>query len=199
MPFARGRMVVEETDLTDKELLLRPFPPSAIRQRPGTGGRSYDYVAGGDIARRLLDATNNEFTWVIADVTLFPSETGKGYWVVRGTLTVPELGSRDGVGTASNDSVDSAKCAETDAFKRAAVRFGVALGLYEEDAAPVNGGGAQRAHAEAPIAGHRSATRINSETVRGNGNGNGNGSCPDCHAPQGRPHGTRCRLVEARS
>jgi hypothetical protein len=181
--------------MIDRELLLRPFPPGAIKQRPGLGGKTFDYVSGGDVTRRLLDATGNEFTWTITETTLFAGESGKGHWLVRGTLDIPELGCRDGVGTHPAEGADAAKAAETDAFKRAAMRFGIALHLYEEDATPANG--TDHAQAEVPMSGYRSTTRISGGAVRGNGNGNG--ACPDCHAPEGRPHGTRCRLVGARS
>ena len=55
-------------------------------------------------------------------------------WLVHGTLTVDTLGSRSGVGTHPADGVEAAKAAETDAFKRAALKFGVGLHLYEDDA-----------------------------------------------------------------
>ena len=103
-------------------------------------------MSGGDIVRRLLDATDNQFSWVVDKAEMVIQETPKGnlatYWMVRGTLSLGDLGMRSGVGTHPAESVDSAKAAETDALKRAAVKFGVGLHLYEdENSSGANGNG----------------------------------------------------------
>lgn len=120
------------------EELMRPFDGSQIRQRMGPGRKALDYVSGPDVIRRLLDATGNHFTWNVDRVQLLIQDTPNGgsvsLWVVQGTLIVGDLGSRSGVGTHPADSVEAAKAAETDALKRAAIKFGVGLHLYEDDA-----------------------------------------------------------------
>lgn len=121
----------------DIEALMRPFEGSQVRQRTGPGRKPLDYVSGPDVMRRLLDATGNHFSWSVEKVQLVPVETQNGQsflWLVLGTLTVGEFGSRSGVGTHPADGVEAAKAAETDALKRAAVKFGVGLHLHEDEA-----------------------------------------------------------------
>jgi hypothetical protein len=71
----------------------------------------------------------------VDSVELIPQNEA-GLWFVRRTLTIAGLGSRDGIGTDLALSVGRVEAAETDAGKRAAVEFGVALHLYTDDAAP---------------------------------------------------------------
>ncbi|RYF59398.1 MAG: hypothetical protein EOO39_33275 [Cytophagaceae bacterium] len=126
----------------DIEVLMRPFDGSQVRQRTGPGRKPLDYISGSDVMRRLLDATGNHFSWSVEKVQLIPLETPNGpsfLWLVLGTLTVGDLGSRSGVGTHPSDGVEAAKAAETDALKRAAVKFGVGLHLHEDDASQSTG------------------------------------------------------------
>jgi len=192
--------------MADKQLLARPFAAETIRQRPGANRTIVDYIPAGDVIARVIQATDNEFGWTVDSVELI-EQNGAAYWLVRGTLTVPDLGSRDGIGTDAATSVDSVKAAETDAFKRAAVKFGVALHLYTEDPS-VNGKDAvapvqhrpepvvresdQRPVAPRPMRYERDEYCQDPEPVRRPVHNAGNGSCPECHAPAGRPHATRC-------
>jgi hypothetical protein len=113
--------------------LLAPFPPAAIRKRQGGGGRSFDYISGGDVIRRIIDATFNNYVWMVTRLE-FVSDGKAGFWLCEGKLELPGIGTRSGVGTQQALDLDSPKGAETDAFKRAARLFGVALQLYEDDA-----------------------------------------------------------------
>lgn len=120
----------------DIERLMRPFEGAQIRQRPGPGRKPLDYVSGTDVIRRLLDSTENRFSWKVEKLELMVQETQNGpvyIWVVQGTLSLPEMGVRSGIGTHPADSLEAPKAAETDAFKRAAVKFGVGLHLYEDE------------------------------------------------------------------
>lgn len=126
----------------DVEELMRPFEGTQIKQRMGPGRKSLDYVSGPDILRRLLDSTENRFSWKVERADLVSQETENGpvyVWVVQGTLSLPEMGVRSGIGTHPADSPEAPKAAETDAFKRAAVKFGVGLHLYEEEPSGQNG------------------------------------------------------------
>ena len=149
---------------------MRPFDGSQVRQRMGPGRKALDYISGPDVIRRLLDATGNHFTWNVERVQLINQETPNGgsasLWIVQGTLTVDTLGSRSGVGTHPADSVEAAKAAETDALKRAAVKFGVGLHLYEDD-----GGNGSSGQASPP------------PQPSGGGYGNGNGAAYQRAAP----------------
>lgn len=166
----------------DKALLAKPFPKELVKTRPAGNGRELPYVPGGPVTRRVLDATDGEFTWTVHEVTLHGD-----FWLVRGSLEVTALGRRDGVGTAVARDEDSPKAAETDAFKRAAMRFGVALELYE-DCKP----------AEEPATVKRAAPKRLQVSTNGHKNGmNGTGACEHCHAPYDKPHATACPLRKA--
>lgn len=121
--------------------LGKPFPHGAIKQRPGGRGKGFTYVAGYTIIHRLNDATSGKWDWEIKSFDfrpLPPTATGKeqSLVVVTGTLTIPGLGSRSGVGVqvvVDGAGEDLVKGASTDALKKAATLFGVALELYGED------------------------------------------------------------------
>jgi hypothetical protein len=120
----------------DVEALMRPFEGTQRKQRIGPGRKPLDYVSGPDVIRRLLDSTENRFSWKVEKTELVEQESQNGpvhYWVVQGTLSLPEMGVRSGIGTHPAESPEAPKAAETDAFKRAAVKFGVGLHLYEEE------------------------------------------------------------------
>ena len=166
----------------DVAALMRPFEGTQVRQRTGPGRKTMDYISGPDVIRRLLDATGNQFAWNVERVQLVTQETSNGLvslWVVQGTLAVGGLGSRSGVGTHPADSVEAAKAAETDALKRAALKFGVGLHLYEED------GGQNSPPLSSPPHGTRNGTYARPAQApqpasprngNGYGTGNGNGS-----------------------
>ena len=131
---------------TDREILTKPF--DRIKQRRGAANKLFSYVGAEDVIQRLLDATADVYTWEIVryervegtPVLKTNRQTGEkyaadhsAYWLVHGRLTLPGLGSRDGIGTQMDETEDAPKAAETDALKRAAVKFGVALHLYRED------------------------------------------------------------------
>lgn len=133
----------------DKKLLASAFPPECLRTRQGAGNQTFTYVDAEDVISRLLEATEGEYTWEVLKLDYVEpvSITGKqgtrvrpAYWMVQGRLTIPGLGSRDGVGTANDENEDSPKAGETDALKRCAVKFAVALQLYAKPPqAPVRG------------------------------------------------------------
>jgi len=132
--------------------LTEPFPVEHIDFKNGLA-----YVPQELVRDRLISATGNRFDWTI-DQVLFRDDgvtrrtdraTGENKrplsMLVIGTLTIPGLGSRAGIGAHPLDEgagEDAAyKSAESDAFKRAAMAFGVGLRqLYIEKAASANGG-----------------------------------------------------------
>ena len=90
--------------MTNIEELMRPFDGSQVKQRMGPGRKALDYVSGPDVIRRLLDATGNHFSWSVEKAQMVTLETSNGtavLWLVQGTLTVGDLGSRSGIGTHS--------------------------------------------------------------------------------------------------
>lgn len=171
--------------MANLEILTQPF--DNVRTREGAGGKQFSYVAGGDILDRILSATDGHYDWEILNIRLIDGQTrankktGEVYtapsvWMVHGRLSLPGMGRRDGVGTATAESEESPKSAETDALKRAAVKFGVALHLYRKDEQETVSPAARRQSAGG--AGTINATKQ---------------QCPSCHAPAGKPHVKGCR------
>jgi hypothetical protein len=125
--------------------LMKPFPADVIDEKNGLL-----YVPHEIVRDRLISATENQFDWSI-DQVLFRDDgvtrrandrtTGEIRrplsMIVIGTLAIPGLGSRAGIGAHPLDEgagEDAAyKSAESDAIKRAAMSFGVGLNqLYIE-------------------------------------------------------------------
>ena len=119
--------------------LMEPFPVDVIEEKNGLL-----YIPHEIIRERLIAATANQFDWSI-DQVLFRDDgvtrrandryTGEPRrplsMLVLGTLMIPGLGSRAGIGAHPLDEgagEDAAyKSAESDALKRAAMAFGVGL------------------------------------------------------------------------
>jgi hypothetical protein len=177
-------------------MLAAPFPPELVRQRPGSGRNTFDYVSGAEVIKRVLNATGGRFTWSVTSIQMVQEQSGHGCWLVRGTLTIPDLGCRDGIGTHPAEGVDAAKAAETDAFKRAALKFGVALSIYLEEQ-PVEPHEAIRGPElgpmrEAPTERQRALARMAFDSSRVASPPIAVRPCPICHAPEGKPHTARC-------
>ncbi len=130
------------------DALLKPFPPEVIEDKQGKR-----YIGHELIRMRVIEATGNIFDWTVDSTEYREDGAIKGradktsgeirtplVSVVRGTLTIPGLGSRTGVGVqviefgAGEDA--PYKGAESDAFKRAAMAFGCALHLYMNTPSP---------------------------------------------------------------
>lgn len=110
--------------------LGEPFPPEAIKRRKGAGGRWFEYPEGHTVIRRL-NAVARVWDWRIVR-----TEWRGDLLMVTGELTVPGLGTRTGIGVQlvpAGAGEDLVKGASTDALKKAATLFGVALDLYGDD------------------------------------------------------------------
>lgn len=113
------------------DILRRPFPREAIKQRVIGGGRKADYVEGHAVILRLIEATCNQF-----DVRVVNLNLGDTLVTATVELTIPGLGTRQHIGVQKvnpNGGEDLVKGAVTDGLKKAATLFGVALDLYGED------------------------------------------------------------------
>ena len=113
------------------EALGKPFPKAAIKQRQGGGGKRYDYVETHTVINRLNSATNGEWSFHVRNV-----EWRADLLIVQGELSIPGLGTRSGFGVqkvAANAGEDLVKGASSDALKKCATLFGVALDLYGVD------------------------------------------------------------------
>lgn len=117
------------TDIVKK--LSDPFPPQALRQREGQGGKRFTYVEGQTVIRRLNEAT--EGRW---DMRIVNTEWRADLLIVTVELTIPGLGSRQHIGVqrvSERGGEDLLKGAVTDAMKKAATLFGVGIDLYGAD------------------------------------------------------------------
>jgi hypothetical protein len=119
-------------------LLTEPFPDDQVDRKNGKA-----YIPHELVRDRVITATGNCFDWSIEQVyfrddgvtrrTDRATGGAKRPWsmVVIGTLMIPGLGRRSGIGAHPLDEgagEDAAyKSAESDAFKRAAMAFGVGL------------------------------------------------------------------------
>lgn len=135
-----------DANTTAKEIsdaLRVPFPDTAIEKKQGKS-----YIGHEVIRERVIDATDNRFDWHLASMEYRNDGAikarGNGevplVCVATGTLTIPGLGSRTGIGVQVIEfggGEDSAyKGAESDAFKRAAMAFGCGLQLYSDNPTP---------------------------------------------------------------
>lgn len=108
--------------------LARPFPPGEIKQRP-QGGRQMDYITARQVMNRLDDVLGPAGWW--DDYT--PLENSV---ICRLTIRLPDgstVTKCDAGGHAGmSDQGDDEKSGFSDAFKRAAVKFGVGRHLYRD-------------------------------------------------------------------
>lgn len=115
----------------DIDKLTKPFPREAIKSRQGGGKRMYDYVPTHLVIRRLNDATGYNWDWRIVKL-----ERHGDLLMCYGELTIPGHGTRTGIGVqqvSPGGGEDLAKGVSSDALKKAATLFGVALELYGPD------------------------------------------------------------------
>jgi len=112
------------------DALSKPFPPQAIEQRKGGGG-TFAYVATETVIRRLNAASP---CW---DFRVTGHEWAGDVLIAFGELTIPGLGTRAGTGVQRcadlSKSEDLVKGAASDALKKCATLFGVAIDLYGPD------------------------------------------------------------------
>jgi hypothetical protein len=117
------------------ELLQAPFEDKDVRSRQESGKPAFEYIKGGDVVKRMIEATENTYDWIVTRMELITTAGAKGpvvFWLCEGNLTIPGMGTRTGIGSAKAFNEDAPKSAETDAYKRACVKFGPGLQLYCE-------------------------------------------------------------------
>jgi hypothetical protein len=117
------------------DILREPFDPKVVKWRVGptnkekTKGRALAYVDARDVMERL-DAAFGPFGWYDQYLVL---DGG----AVEGTITVrePQYTHKTDVGYSNDPGTDKEveplKAAYSDAFKRAAVKWGIGRDLYE--------------------------------------------------------------------
>lgn len=144
--------------MTNNVDLLSPFPQELVRKAPA--GKFGDYVPHAHYVERLRDS-GVQYTWSCEPV--YGTHKGEKRIVgAKGTITIEGMGSYDGFGdidtfkldNAKNNDGSNLKDAESDAFKRACMRFGLGVELWsgskqsEEEATAVASDGYTQEMAE---------------------------------------------------
>ena len=128
--------------------LLRPFPNSRIKERPGQNGQPLSYIEGHSVILRLVEVFGLAWSFRVLQ-----HEIGNHQVIVLGELRVGDtvkqaFGGSDITrardGGQSISVADDLKSAATDALKKAATLFGVALHLYGDPDTPTRTNGAQK-------------------------------------------------------
>lgn len=139
--------------------LEQAFPQGVVRQREGAAGRMLDYIDWPVAVRRLNEAVGaDNWDFEVSDLQ-FRGDATSGYVICKGRLTI-----RFSDGTSSSKEQyggnhygqlqtgrqglnpdDAAKAAGSDAIKKCAALFGVALDLSEK--APQTSVGQQNGYA----------------------------------------------------
>ena len=118
-----------------KEELLKPFPKELVRKAPA--GKFGDYVPHANYVERLRDS-NVEYSWTVEAVYGDNGNGNKRIVGAIGTITIEGMGSYMGVGDVDTFKLNNPKFndgsnfkdAESDAFKRACMRFGLGVELW---------------------------------------------------------------------
>ena len=114
--------------------LLSPFPQEMVRKAPA--GKFGDYVPHANYVERLRDS-GVKYSWCCEPV--YGRVDGvKRIVGAKGTITIEGMGSYDGFGDVDTFKLTNAKFndgsnlkdAESDAFKRACMRFGLGVELW---------------------------------------------------------------------
>ena len=118
-----------------KEQLLKPFPKELVR--PAPAGKFGDYVPHANYVERLRDS-NVEYSWTVEAVYGDNGNGNKRIVGAIGMITIKDMGTYEGFGDVdtfklNNDKFNDGtnlKDAESDAFKRACMRFGLGVELW---------------------------------------------------------------------
>jgi recombination DNA repair RAD52 pathway protein len=118
-----------------KEAIYRRFPEEQIKQRPGKGGRTLDYIPTPFIIDRLNEVFAFNWSFQVFNVEILDTEvyvTGKLTGPVNGKIESKEqFGCKDRI--KGNSLGDTLKSAASDALKKCATLFGIASHLYKKD------------------------------------------------------------------
>lgn len=118
----------------DLDILTRPFPTAAVKQRAGGGGKMLDYVEGHTVIHRLNEATGNTWDMTIKSISRQDLGNGQSLLTAHVAITIPGLGTREHIGIQEvRGGGDLVKGCVTDALKKCATLFGVGLELYGPD------------------------------------------------------------------
>ena len=118
----------------NRELLEQEFPDELIKQRRGNYGKLLEYIEVANVIQRLNDAFNAEWSYEIVDRLVEDNEV-----IVLGKLTAEGISKTQWGGSTITKHqktgdllslADDLKAAASDALKKCASHFGVALSIY---------------------------------------------------------------------
>ena len=122
-----------------RTVIERPLPQEKIKQRPGKGGLTFDYVSPDFVIRLLNEAFEYRWSTEVFHQGMYGDTAVVGVnltvWDAEGNpVTKSQFGACD-VGRGMGPG-EAFKGATSDAMKKAATLLGVALELYNADEAP---------------------------------------------------------------
>lgn len=112
----------------DLKPLFGPTPPDQIRRRQGPGGKTLDYVDARYVMKRLNEVVGPE-NWKTTPPVFGPAGQVSIGIAIR--VDGEWIDKWDGAGETD---IEGEKGAQSDAFKRAGVRWGLGLDLYPDAA-----------------------------------------------------------------
>jgi hypothetical protein len=115
-----------------RDALAKPFPPEKVKKKRGQGNRMMDYISHGLITERLNDV-DPEWSWRPIQTYTYADASGRIHCEgVEVELTIGGVSRVEAGGPQRQDGfANEIKNAYSDALKRAAMRFGVALHMWE--------------------------------------------------------------------
>ena len=120
--------------MANNKKLLSPFPKKLVRKAPT--GKFGDYVPHAHYVERLRDS-EVEYSWYVEPI--YGMHNGEKRIVgAKGTIQIEGMGTYEGIGDVDTFKLSNAKFndgtnlkdAESDAFKRACMRFGLGVELW---------------------------------------------------------------------
>lgn len=115
-----------------RDILSKPFPPEKVKQKRGQGNRTMSYISHGLVTERLNEADPGWSSEVLTE-HIYKDANGLPHCAgVTIKLTVNGVTRVEAGGPQRQDGfTNEIKNAYSDALKRAAMRFGVALEMWE--------------------------------------------------------------------
>ena len=124
----------------NREILEQEFPKELIKQRKGNFGKTLDYIEVASVIQRLNDAFDGLWSYEVVSHLIEENEV-----IVLGKLTAEGISKVQWGGStltkhqktgAVLSLADDLKAAASDALKKCASHFGVALSIYGLDPLP---------------------------------------------------------------
>lgn len=118
-----------------RQLISAPVNPALIKQNKYDKFGDGDYIEVETVVRLLNEIFGHVWSWDIIDFKHIKNDNEE-YVVCHGKLSVPGVGSRDGIGQAKADKKDNSTMFSSSAsfaFKAAAKRFGIAPNLFDKN------------------------------------------------------------------